>query len=133
MMRHLKMFSRLSRSILQWYWLTRLSHKYWRRWVVQKMPPPLCNRRKPCVLPESNSNLLPLLLLYSSRKGFQVTETVLDVVVEDITIKRAGVMHQRIAQVCENLEAICHGLWDNLLRCHNAEQLVIAFWATRAK
>jgi hypothetical protein len=44
--------------------------------------------------------------LYRVGKSFQVAGALLNVVIEQVAVECAGIMYQRITQVCEDLQAI---------------------------
>src|SRR5579884_164740 len=70
-------------------------------------------------------------LLDGGGEGFQVADALLDVVVEQVVAERAGVVDERLAQVRQDFEPVGQRAGDDLLRGHDAQQLIIAFGAAQ--
>src|SRR5216684_509626 len=53
--------------------------------------------------------------------------------IEQIVVKCAWIMNQRVAQVRQNLQAVSQSLWNNLLGGNNAQQFMKTLWTAQPK
>src|SRR5579884_3117473 len=60
---------------------------------------------------------------------FQISQALLNMLVEELVIHLAGVMHQRVSQVREQFEPVSQCTRNHFLICYDAQEFMIALWS----